>query len=240
MNRPLATAIFVVASALPNLALAQSISKVNGRVEVAANQSIDDISTVNGTVNVGSNATVKGDVSVVNGTVTIDRGAKVGDVSAVNGAIRAGEQLQALEMSTVNGGIEVGAVSLVKKDVTSVNGGILLHRGTRVSGDVTTVNGAIGLIATTVEGDVESVNGNMTVGLRSVVEGDVVYRAPKGISISFRKVRIPVVIIGPHAQVKGKLTFERDVRLYVHDTAKIGPVTGARAIAFSGNKPDVN
>ena len=42
------------------------------------------------------------------------------------------------------------------------------------------------------------------------------------------------MIIGPNARVDGPLVFEREVELYVHDSAKIGPVTGATAVRYDG------
>ena len=44
--------------------------------------------------------------------------------------------------------------------------------------------------------------------------------------------RKPRVIIGPNASVNGSLQFEREVTLYVHRTARIGPVSGAVAVLF--------
>ena len=40
------------------------------------------------------------------------------------------------------------------------------------------------------------------------------------------------VIIGPNAKVDGPLNFEREVTLYVHDSASIGPVSGATVRRF--------
>ena len=44
--------------------------------------------------------------------------------------------------------------------------------------------------------------------------------------------RKPRVIIGPNAVVDGTLVFEREVKLYVHRSAHIGPVTGASRDPF--------
>jgi hypothetical protein len=37
--------------------------------------------------------------------------------------------------------------------------------------------------------------------------------------------------------IGGSLKFERPVKLYVSDRARIGPVEGATAISFSGQRP---
>jgi hypothetical protein len=47
----------------------------------------------------------------------------------------------------------------------------------------------------------------------------------------------PRIIIGPNAIVDGPLVFEREVKLYVHSSARIGSVTGATAVRFSGAQP---
>ena len=47
----------------------------------------------------------------------------------------------------------------------------------------------------------------------------------------------PRVVIGPRAVVQGTLVFEREVELYVSDTARIGEVKGATPIKFSGENP---
>ena len=54
-----------------------------------------------------------------------------------------------------------------------------------------------------------------------------------GMGLSF-KPRIPRVVIGPGAVVDGPLVFKREVKLYVHKTARTGPITGATAIPFDG------
>ena len=44
-------------------------------------------------------------------------------------------------------------------------------------------------------------------------------------------------MIGPNAVVDGTLDFERDVDLYVSDSAKVGTIKGATANKFSGDRP---
>jgi hypothetical protein len=44
-------------------------------------------------------------------------------------------------------------------------------------------------------------------------------------------------VIGAGSQVSGALVFEHEVELFVHPTAKIGPVTGATARSFTDNLP---
>jgi hypothetical protein len=44
-------------------------------------------------------------------------------------------------------------------------------------------------------------------------------------------------VIAANAVVNGTLTFERDVELFVHESAKIGSVTGADAQALHRRAP---
>ena len=115
--------------------------------------------------------------------------------------------------------------------VSTVNGSIFSDRGSQIEGGVETVNGGIGLVESRVGNDVETVNGDITVGIGSQVKGGVHVRKPN-FSVSLTASRKPRVIIGPNAVVDGPLQFEREVVLYVHRTARIGPVTGAEPIPF--------
>jgi hypothetical protein len=51
------------------------------------------------------------------------------------------------------------------------------------------------------------------------------------------KQRSPSVVIGPNSEVAGELVFEREVELHVHDSARIGRVSGAEVKRFSGSEP---
>jgi len=68
-----------------------------------------------------------------------------------------------------------------------------------------------------------------------VVEGNVRYSKPSGWNWSAS--RDPRVVIGRDSEVRGELVFEREVELYVHESAKIGKVTGATVQRYSGNRP---
>jgi hypothetical protein len=50
--------------------------------------------------------------------------------------------------------------------------------------------------------------------------------------------RNPKIVIGPNATVEGTLRFQREVDLYVSNTAKIGKVEGATPRRFSGSEPN--
>ncbi|HET9031317.1 MAG TPA: hypothetical protein VFN25_00275 [Dokdonella sp.] len=194
------------------------------------------------------------DTSKVNGSIRIDDGKSVGDLSTVNGSIRLGDHGQAEEISTVNGSIDVGddatirsagtvngRISLGKRarvshDVGTVNGSLTLEEGTEVSGDVNNVNGTIRLIAAHVGGGIETVSGDIDIGADSTIDGGI--HVEKSNSwFNWGKEKAVRVEIGPRAVVKGALIFERDVELFVSDSARIGEVKGAKPVRFSGDHP---
>ena len=210
----LALSLLLAASA-PVFADGQDIDKVNGSITIDAAQQAGDLETVNGGIRIGARATA-GDASTVNGSIHVEDGARTGDLETVNGGIRGGSGL------------------VVAGDIETVNGGIFLDSGSRVSGGASTVNGAIGLVRTELGGGIETVSGDITVGIGSHVKGGIKVEKPgkAWLGIHFGKPKPPRIVIGPDAVVDGPLVFEREVKLYVHSSAKTGPIRGATAIRF--------
>lgn len=196
-----------------------------------------DIDKVNGSITAEAGMAY-GDLGTVNGGIRLQAGAQAGDVETVNGGITGADDVRADSLSTVNGGIRLGQRAQVGGDVETVNGGIFIDRGGRVRGDVATVNGAIGLVDTDVDGGIQTVSGDITVGAGSRVKGGIRVEKPgRVMGISFRKPKVPRVVVGPGAVVEGALVFEREVKLHVHQSARIGSVTGATAQRYSGATP---
>ena len=195
-----------------------------------------DIDKVNGSIT-ASAGQAYGDLSTVNGGIDLERGARAQDVETVNGGIEAADEVSARSVSTVNGAIRFGRQARIDGDVETVNGGIFIDRGGNVRDDVTTVNGAIGLVDTDLGGGIETVNGDVTVGVGSHVKGGIHVEKPNGAGIQWGKQHIPRIVIGPNAVVDGPLVFEREVVLYVHDSARIGSVRGATATRYSAATP---
>ena len=48
---------------------------------------------------------------------------------------------------------------------------------------------------------------------------------------------MPRIVIGANSVVAGSLVFEHAVELFVHPTAKTGPITGATAQSFTDALP---
>ena len=222
MNRTLLSLALVAASGLAFAhdpgSPGRDIDKVNGGITAQAGQAYGDLSTVNGGID-------------------LERGARAEDVETVNGGIEAGDDVATRDVSTVNGGIRFGQRARIEGGLETVNGGIYVERGGSVRRGVETVNGAIGLVDTDLGGGIETVNGDVTVGVGSHVKGGIHVEKPSGNGMQWGKQRIPRIVIGPNAVVDGPLVFERDVVLYVHDSARIGSVRGATAKRYSTATP---
>jgi len=203
----------------PALADGPDIEKVNGSITAEAGQQYGSLSTVNG-------------------SIRLQAGAVVEDVETVNGSIRVAENATAESFETVNGSIKIAPQVQVGGDVETVNGSVFVDRGGRIGGDVETVNGAIGLVDTDLAGGIATVNGDITVGIGSHVHGGLTVEKQNNtwLPISIGKRQPPRIVIGPDARVDGTLRFEREVKLYVHGSAVIGPVEGAIAVRYDGDR----
>ena len=206
----------VAATAQAHEQSGHDVSKVNGGITADAGQKYGDLETVNGGIRVHSRAIAE-DVGTVNGGISLEDDAQVRSAETVNGGITAGERVR------------------VASSVETVNGGIRFGFNSRVGGDVTTVNGGITVKQTEVGGQLQTVSGDITVGAKSVVRGGISVEKPSG--ISFGRQRIPRIVIGPGAVVQGTLRFDRQVELFVHPTAKIGSVAGAKAQSYTDTLP---
>jgi hypothetical protein len=192
------------------------ISRVNGGITAEAGQHYRDLETVNGGISVRSKAVVE-------------------DIETVNGGIDIEDDVQLRSASTVNGGIDAGQRVRVEDGLETVNGGVHLNFNSRVGKDNETVNGGITDKHTEIGAQIHTMNGDITIGAKSVVHGGVWIEKPKG--LHFGKQKIPRVVIGPDAQVQGTLRFDREVELFVHPTARIGTVVGAKAQTWTDKLP---
>jgi hypothetical protein len=72
----------------------------------------------------------------------------------------------------------------------------------------------------------------------SVVSGRILVEKPNGGWFNNNSNhRVPKIVIGAHSEVRGELRFEREVELFVHESARIGAVVGASPTRFSGEQP---
>jgi DUF4097 and DUF4098 domain-containing protein YvlB len=215
--RTLALIAVLVASPLV-LAKGQDIDKVNGAIRTDAGVEYGDLDTVNG-------------------SISIEKGTHAESASTVNGGIEVDDQAVVGSLETVNGGIDIGEAVEISIGVETVNGGIDIDRGTRIQGKVETVNGRIELEGAEIGNGIATVNGDITVGADSIVRGGILVEKPSGGWFNWGKQKVPRIVIGPNAVVEGTLDFEREVELFVHDSANVGTIRGATAVKFSGATP---
>ena len=87
---------------------------------------------------------------------------------------------------------------------------------------------------TTVGGDVELREG-------AVIDGDLIVEKPSSWSWGKDKSRKPRIVIGPGSRVGGTIELEREVELFISESAEVGGVSGVMsmddAVRFSGDSP---
>jgi len=199
----------------------------------------DETNTVNGSVNVKAGQK-KGDLSTVNGSIRIDDNAIVAGAQTVNGSISLGAGATADSANSVNGAITLADGARVLHAVSAVNGSLTLHRGADVAGSLTNVNGHIVLESAHVGGGINTVSGDIDIGSNSRVAGGILVKEEDHSVFWFfrwKSSSVPRVVIGPGAIVQGELRFRRRVRLFISDSATVGPISGATAVTFTGAKP---
>ncbi len=213
---------------------------MNKSISIADGGESSGESTVNGSISVGSGATVSGSVRTVNGTIRIGENARVEKAGTVNGSIRISSGARTDDLNSVNGSIKIGKNVAVSGGVDVVNGKISLGNGTNVARDVANVNGEITLTTAEVGGDLITVNGDVRLLDGSTLHGNLIVQEPGGWGWN-RDKRKPKIIIGPESKVIGDIQLEREVELFISESAEVGGVTGEMtmgdAVIFSGNRP---
>lgn len=223
------------------LALPAVAGSVNKSISIEAGATVDEASSVNGSVSVGEGATVTDEISTVNGSIRIASNAVVGDVSTVNGSLRIAENVKIRSLETVNGAIELDRGTSVERGVETVNGKIEVAGGGFVGGNLSNVNGRIEVTAGEIGGDLATVNGDIYLNEGAILRGDLLVEKPGGWNWNSGKRRNPTIVIGPNSKVLGTLRLEREVDLYISDSAEVGGVEGemsmADAVRYSGDRP---
>ena len=240
MTRQVSISALATGAILLFLSSAACAGSVNKSIKVGAGEQSGGESTVNGSISVGTGATVSGSLSTVNGTIRVDDDVQLGDAETVNGALRLGSGVTAENVETVNGSIRVGDRSRVDGRINAVNGRIEAGAGTGVGRNVENVNGEIELNGAEIGGDIKTVNGDVRLNEGAVVMGNIVIEKPSMWSFG-QKSRKPKVIIGPGSRVDGEIVAEREIELYISESAQVGGVSGKMqmddAMRFSGDRP---
>ncbi len=241
MARMMTKSVFTIGLLVLLMAVPAFGASINKSIRIEAGSKSSGASSVNGSISIGENAVVSGNVRTVNGTIRVDSGASIQKASTVNGAVRISDNVQSESLGTVNGSVTVGALATVDGEIEAVNGRISVDKGSTVALDVSNVNGQIELTGAQVGGDVATVNGDVYVVEGTVVKGDLIVEKPSGWSWGRSKSRKPRIVIGPGSSVEGIIKLEREVKLFISDTAEVGGVTGVMtlddAVRFSGNSP---
>jgi len=216
-------------------------ASINKSIKIDAGSESDGATSVNGSISVGDGATVSGSLKTVNGKIRVDGNSRIESAATVNGSLTIGENAETEDLTTVNGSIRVGEASSVDGEIDAVNGRIKLEKGVTVTRGVGNVNGDIEFIASEVGGDVTTVNGDVDLRDAAVIKGDLVIEKPSTWSSDSKKQRIPEIVIGPGSEVQGSVVLEREVKLYISESAKVGGVEGVMsmsdAVRFSGDHP---
>lgn len=216
-------------------------ASINKSIKIEAGSQSNGASSVNGSITVGAGAVVSGEVKTVNGAIRIDENAAIEEASTVNGSLRIAAGVRSRSLDTVNGSIRVDDNVTVDGAVRAVNGRIEVAGGSRIANDLSNVNGEIQLVGSEVGGDVSTVGGDITLSEGAVVEGDVVVEKPGSWSWGKSRSREPEIVIGPASKVLGTMRLERQVKLYISESAEVGSVEGVMtmsdAVRFSGERP---
>jgi hypothetical protein len=241
MAKHVTKAAFTVGLLVLLLAVPALGASINKSVKIAAGEEAGGATSVNGSITVGDDATVTGNLKTVNGSIRVDSGASIEKASTVNGGLRLADGVSTESLATVNGSINVGENGVIDGEVSAVNGRISIGEGTSVSDDVGNVNGQIGLSGAEVSGDLSTVNGDIELSDGAVVMGDLVVEKPSNWSWGKQKSRKPRIVIGPGSRVAGTIRLEREVELFISETAEVGGVSGEMtlddAVRFSGERP---
>lgn len=211
---------------------------VNKDIRIVSGSQTGRQSTVNGNITVETGAIVDGSVETVNGRISIGDQTRVGDAETVNGSIRVGAGSSVGRIESVNGSIKLADSVTVDGAISVVNGKITAGRGTNIAGNLSNINGEIELTNASVEGDLSTVSGDVSLQEVSIVHGNLIVEKPGGWGRDRRK---PRIVIGPGSSVVGDIELEREVELFISETAEVGGVTGKMsiddAVRFRGERP---
>ena len=241
MNKALIKSAFTVGLLVMLMAVPVYGASVNKSIKIDAGSEADGATTVNGSISVGDGAVVTGTLQTVNGKIRVGDDSTIEDAQTVNGSLSISDGVKADELTTVNGSVSVGENATVNGKIEAVNGSIMVEKGSKVTDNIGNVNGAIDLQGSEVGGNISTVNGDIDLSDAAVVMGDLIVEKPNSWSFGNKNSRKPKIIIGPGSEVRGTIELEREVELYISETAKVGGVEGVMsmndAVRFSGERP---
>ena len=198
---------------LANHVQAGDVSSISGNISTAENVTVDEVSSINGNIRIGTGNRIKGDINNATGQTYIDRRTQIqGNLGTAIGAV-------GIVDSTIHG------------NITAYDSDLTVDANSRVQGNIF-------YCASNPKGFISSLFNRLSTNDKQQ-RTESAQKAVCAHSTINRKhdAFLPTVIIGKQAIVDGDLTFQRRVRLYVHETAKIGKVNGAEVIRFNSDKP---
>ena len=242
MSKVLVKSAFTVGLLILLMSVPVYGDSVNKSIKIDAGSESDGASSVNGSITVGDGAVVTGSLSTVNGKVRVGDDAQIEDASTVNGSITVGDNVTADELETVNGSISVGEGGQIGGEIGAVNGSVTLEKGTVAADDVGNVNGSIILEGSEVGGNIETVSGNVNLSDASTVKGNIKVEKPSNWwPFGNKDQKMPKIVIGPGSTVGGSIIVEREVKLFISESAEVGGVEGVMsmddAVRFEGEHP---
>lgn len=218
-----------------------AIAGVNESVTIADGELSNGATSVNGSITVGDDASVSGRLRTVNGKIRVGSRSVIQDAQTVNGKIVLGRNVAAGNLETVNGSISIPEAATIEGSVSAVNGSIEVGSDSRVANDVSNVNGSMDLAGSEVGGNLRTVSGDIELRDGAAILGDLVVDKPRDSGWFKWTQRDPRVVIGPGCRVDGILRLEREVRLYISESATVGGVAGVMTLddaeIFSGTRP---
>ena len=241
MSKVLIKSAFTVGLLVMLMAVPVYGASVNKSIKIDAGSESDGATTVNGSISVGEGGVVTGTLQTVNGKIRVGDDSTIEDAQTVNGSLSISDGVKSDDLSTVNGSVSVGENATVNGEIEAVNGSITVEKGSKVTDSVGNVNGAIDLQGSEVGGNISTVNGDIDLSDAAVVMGDLIVEKPNSWGFGNKNSRKPKIIIGPGSEVRGTIELEREVELYISETAKVGDVEGVMsmndAVRFSGERP---
>ncbi len=241
MNKILIKSAFTIGMLALLLAVPVYGASVNKSIKIGAGETSDGATSVNGSITVGDGAVVTGGLRTVNGSIKVGDDARIQSAVTVNGSVTVGDGVEGDSFETVNGSIRLGANASASGDLETVNGKISAMKGSTIMGRAENVNGNISFEGSEITGDVTTVTGDVSLSDGAIIKGDLVIEKPSMWSFGQKKKREPEIVIGPGSTVDGIIRLEREVKLYISETASVGGVEGVMsmddAVRFSGERP---
>jgi DUF4097 and DUF4098 domain-containing protein YvlB len=217
-------------------AVTRNIDTGSGSVELSPGASSGRIDTGSGSVRMGADAQARV-IDTGSGSIRLASGARTEAIDTGSGSIRGADRvLIDGDIDTGSGAVELGSGSTVRGNIDTGSGSVELT-GVIVEGKIDTGSGDITLIDCQLRDDLVSTRGEVKLEGSTHVGGDLIIRKSKCWGFCWGENEPTRVVVGAGASVAGEIRSERETELWVHQSARIGKVSGAEVKRFSGERP---